>query len=299
MPPRVSASFLAASTSATMRRARLRVQAAQRVGVDPLGVVRASARRPGLTATDAELDHVRDDLDAERLPEQGLGDRADGDAGRGLAGAGPLQDRPGVGVAVLLHAGQVGVAGPGPGQRGVAGLRGQHVRVDRVGRHHGLPLGPLASCRPGSRPGCPGSRRGGRRRGSRPRPARTPSARPGRSRAGGGPAPRAICAGHLDPGRHPVEDGDQRRSVRFPCRQPTQHLISLSCPPKITASAIMSRCDLHGGSWLALRFSRLLSVATGCASPPPTCRTTPSGRPPAPLFKSAPSRSSPPPARCR
>ena len=65
--------------------------------------------------------------------QQRLGDRADRDPGGGLAGAGPLQDRPGVGVAVLLHAGQVGVAGPGPGQRGVAGLRGEQRR-GRPGR---------------------------------------------------------------------------------------------------------------------------------------------------------------------
>ena len=70
------------------------------------------------------------------------------DPGRGLPGAGPLQDRPGVGVAVLLHAGEVGVAGPGPGQRRVAGQRGERGRVDRVGRHDRLPLGPLAVADP-------------------------------------------------------------------------------------------------------------------------------------------------------
>ena len=43
------------------------------------------------------------------------------DAGRGLAGAGPLEHRPGVVEAVLLHADEVGVARPRAGQRGVAG----------------------------------------------------------------------------------------------------------------------------------------------------------------------------------
>ena len=38
--------------------------------------------------------------------------------------------------------------GPGPGQRGVAGLAGQLGRVDRVGGHHGLPLGPFAVADP-------------------------------------------------------------------------------------------------------------------------------------------------------
>jgi len=45
--------------------------------------------------------------------------------------------------AVFLHAGQVGVTGARPGERGVARERLELHRVDRVGRHHLLPLGPL------------------------------------------------------------------------------------------------------------------------------------------------------------
>ena len=70
----------------------------------------------------------RDQPDAERLLQEGRRDRAEGDPGRGLAGAGPLEDRPGVVEAVLLHADEVGVAGPRPGQRRVAGqLLRRHV----------------------------------------------------------------------------------------------------------------------------------------------------------------------------
>ena len=82
------------------------------------------------------------------------------------------------------------MAGPRAGQRRVAGLPGQHAR-----RRPGRPPSPSPTwatrcCRPGSRPGRPGSRRAGRRRGGRPRPARTSSGRRGRSRAGAGPGRR-------------------------------------------------------------------------------------------------------------
>ena len=39
--------------------------------------------------------------------------------------------------------GEIGVPGAGPGQRGVARQRGEHVGIHRVGRHHLGPLGPL------------------------------------------------------------------------------------------------------------------------------------------------------------
>ncbi|SCG08123.1 hypothetical protein GA0115255_123515 [Streptomyces sp. Ncost-T6T-2b] len=86
---------------------------------------------------------MADDLDARGLLEVGAGDGPEGDAGGGLPGAGALQDRPGLVEAVLLHPREVGVAGPGPGQRGVTGELGELLGVDRVGRHDLLPLGPL------------------------------------------------------------------------------------------------------------------------------------------------------------
>ena len=75
-------------------------------------------------------------------------DRAQRHPRRGLPGGGALQDRPGLVEVVLLHADQVGVTGPRTGQRGVAGQRLELGLVDRVGRHHLLPLGPLGVADP-------------------------------------------------------------------------------------------------------------------------------------------------------
>ena len=120
--------------------------------------------------------------------EEGRGDRAQRDPGGGLAGAGALEDRPGVVEAVLLHADEVGVAGPRPGERGVAGQAGElRPRLTGSGAMTRLPLGPLGVADRGSRPGRPWSARGARRRGTRPRPARSSSARRGRSPGGAGP----------------------------------------------------------------------------------------------------------------
>ena len=69
-------------------------------------------RRSAVAARRAHLDHVAEHLGAE-LGEEQLGQRAGGDAGRGLPGAGPLEHVAGVVEAVLLHADEVGVAGPG------------------------------------------------------------------------------------------------------------------------------------------------------------------------------------------
>ena len=86
---------------------------------------------------------MRQDLDAERLPQERPRDGSCRDARRGLAGAGALQHRPGVVEPVLEHARVVGVTGPRPGQRRVAGAVLQHGGIDGVGGHHGLPLRPL------------------------------------------------------------------------------------------------------------------------------------------------------------
>ena len=155
---------------------------------------------------------MRDDLDAERLADQVPGHRADGDPGGGLAGAGALEDRPGVGVAVLLHAGEIGVARAGPGQRGVAGLLGEELGVDRVGGHDRLPLRPLGVADPD------GDRAAERE--AVPHPAedldlvlleRHPRAAPVAEPPAGQLA-LDLGGGHLDAGRHALEHGDQRRA---------------------------------------------------------------------------------------
>ena len=99
-----------------------RVGAAHRVLVDPGQVGRFRDGSLGRHRDLPERDHVGEDLHAEGLLEHPLGDLAERDPGGGPAGAGPLEDRPGVGVPELLHARQVRVAGPWPGQRRVAGL---------------------------------------------------------------------------------------------------------------------------------------------------------------------------------
>ncbi len=86
---------------------------------------------------------MRDDLDAVRLAQQGLRDRTESHPGGGLPGTGALKDGAGVGEAVLLHPGQVGVAGPRPGQRGVTGQPRQLLGVDWVRRHDLAPFRPF------------------------------------------------------------------------------------------------------------------------------------------------------------
>ena len=205
--------------------------------------------------------------------------------GRGLPGAGPLQDRPGVGVPVLLHPGQVGVAGPGAGQRRVAGQPVQHGRVDRVGRHHGLPLGPLAV-------GHPDRHRAAEAQ-SVSDPAddldlvlleRHPRA-PAVAEAAPGQAVRHLGRGHLHPGRHALEDGDERGPVRLTRGQPAQAHGSQSVTgaPRRSPASWASRCSggcpggcLGGPTWTAR--------ASGAA---------PTGPAPAMIANGSPSRTQP------
>ena len=169
-----------------------------------------------------------DDPGADRLLEEVAGHPAERDPGRGLAGGGALEDRPGLVEAVLLHADQVGVAGPGPGQRGVAGQRVELGGVDRVGRHHLLPLGPLGVAdldRDRAALGLavadaaddrdlvllelhPGAAA-----------VAEPAAGQGVGDVGGG---------HPDMGGQPLEDRDQGRAVGLARGQPTQHGVSVS-----------------------------------------------------------------------
>src|SRR5690606_4472718 len=92
----------------------------------------------------AQLDDVAQDADPEDLREERTCDRAESDSSGGFPGTGPLEDRSGFVEAVLLHAYEVGVPGPGAGQRRVAGEAGEHLGVDGISRHHLLPLRPLA-----------------------------------------------------------------------------------------------------------------------------------------------------------
>jgi hypothetical protein len=85
---------------------------------------------------------VADQFDAEVLEEL-RSDGAHGNPGCGFAGACPFQDGACLIEAVLLHAGEVCVAGPRPGQGGVAGLVGEQFGIHRIRGHDLLPLGPF------------------------------------------------------------------------------------------------------------------------------------------------------------
>ena len=92
---------------------------------------------------------MRDDLDAERLAQQRLGDRADARPGRRSPGRWPAPGSAG------RRCGRTSACRPGrrgPGRGRVSGaLRAcpaSTLRVDRVGRHHRLPLGPLGVADP-------------------------------------------------------------------------------------------------------------------------------------------------------
>ena len=117
------------------------VEAAQRVGVERVDVVRMRQRGALGNAHGTDGDGVADEGDAE-LGEEGAGDGAEGDAGGGLAGAGALEHGPGLVEAVLLHADEVGVAGTRTGERGAA-TAAERVGVDRLGAHDLGPLRPL------------------------------------------------------------------------------------------------------------------------------------------------------------
>ncbi len=204
-------------------RAGGRVGAAHRVLVDARQVGWLRHRRVVRHRDSAEGHHVGEDLHAEGLLEHPLGDLAERDPRGGLPRAGPLQNRPGVGVPELLHARQIRVAGPGPGQRGVAGLAVQVFLGHRVGGHDRLPLGPLGVADP-----------------DRDRPAEgdaVPHAagelhlvllelHP-RAAPVAGPPPgerlRHVRAGHPHPGRHAVTDRRERPAMRLARRQPPKH----------------------------------------------------------------------------
>ena len=203
-------------------RARRRVGAADGVLVDPRVVV-----RPGQDAVRhqdrADRDDVADHLGADGLPQERRRDGAEGDPGGGLAGAGPLEHRPGVVEAVLLHARQVGVAGPRAGERGVPRLPGEDLGVDRVGGHDRRPLGPLGVADLDRDRSALGA--------AVPDPAgeRDLVLLEGHPGAPAVPEPAAGQGGvqvgglHLDAGREPLEDGGELLTVRLTCGQPAQH----------------------------------------------------------------------------
>ena len=203
------------------------VEDADRARVDGSEVGGGGQRR-ALDDLAADAHDVREHLDAVRLAQERLGDRAQGDPRGRLPGAGPLEHGTGVVEAVLLHADEVGVTGAGAGQRRVAGEPGEHLGVDGVGRHDRLPLGPLGVADPhGDRPAL---------RQPVPHPAEELDvvALEGHPRA---PAVTEPAAGQLvgervrgrgHAGGEPLEHRHEGGAVGLPGGQPAQHAASLS-----------------------------------------------------------------------
>ena len=103
----------------------------------------ARSANVGRTPADIGLAHLHDvgQHGHAELGEQQLGEGAGSDAGRRLPGAGPLEHVAGVGEAVLLHPGEVGVARADLGQRRLRGARRRgHLVVPLVAAE---PLGVL------------------------------------------------------------------------------------------------------------------------------------------------------------
>ena len=165
-------------------------------------------------------------FDAEGLPQELPGDGAGRDAGSGLAGAGPLEHRAGVVEAVFQHAGVVGVAGPRPGQRGIA--RNLELgRVHRVGGHHRLPLRPfgvadLDGDRAAEGDAVPHPGQHGDLVAFELHPGAAAVAEPA-----AGQLVRDFFGRRLHPGDHAFQHGHQRPAVGFTSSGPSQHVSHL------------------------------------------------------------------------
>jgi hypothetical protein len=147
----------------------------------------------------------------------------------GLPGGGPLEDVTGVDEAVLLHAGQVGVAGPGLGEgllgRTVLG-QDRHLLLPLVGVALPLGVGDLHRHRRAERAAVAD-------------PAQDPDlvdleahARPP---AVAQPAPPQLLLDlldpHLEPGWQPLDDDDEGRSVGLTSGQEAEHGWTLPADP--------------------------------------------------------------------
>jgi hypothetical protein len=210
-------------------RARVRVGAADRVGVDPVEVA-GGRHEPVGYGHGADRDDVAEDVDVCGLGQERLRHCAECDAGGRLARAGPFEDRTGVVEAVFLHADEIGVARARPGERGGAAEAGELRRVDRIGRHDRLPFGPLGVADPHGD-------------GRAHRDAVADAAEevhlvglerhPRAAAITGAAAPelaRDVGTRHPHAGGHPLEDRHQRRAMGLTRGQPAQHSSIVPCP---------------------------------------------------------------------
>ena len=199
------------------------VERAHRTLVDGRQI--AELRRwPVIGFRGADRDDVRQHLDAECLPQQRTGDRACGNPGGRLAGAGPLQDGSCVVEAVFEHARVVGVAGPRPGQRRVAGaLLAEHGCLDRVGGHDRFPLRPfgvadLDGDRAAERDAVADAGEHGDLVLLELHPGAAAVAQPAPGQLAGD-----VVGGDVDAGDHAFDNGHQGAAVGFTSCSPSQH----------------------------------------------------------------------------
>ena len=193
---------------------------------------RARRRRPASAASapsgDARPGRSDTTCETSRTPaacsRNARRDRAERDPRRRLAGAGPLEHRPGVVEAVLLHADEVGVPGPRPGERArCAPVRATSASSHRVGAITS-PTWATRCCRSRSRPGRPGVAAVADAAEQldlvllelHPRAAAV-------AEPAAGEGLLDVRALDLDVGRQPFEDGDERRAVGLTGGHPTQH----------------------------------------------------------------------------
>jgi hypothetical protein len=198
------------------------ISAAHRIGVDCITLFRRrdhAIRQLGR----ADRHDVTDHLGPRRLSQEGLGNGPKGHTCCGFAGAGSLENRSHVVEVVLLNSHEVGVARPRACQRGVARLCGKSLGVHRVGRHDGLPLGPL------------GVTHLDRDRPTHGEPMPHPTNDPNSillelhasaasvTEATAGQLRIDIGRRHLNACREPISDRHQHWAVRLTSCQPTQH----------------------------------------------------------------------------
>ena len=158
-----------------------------------------------------------------------LGDGAGRDAGRRLAGAGPFEHVAGVGEAVLLHPGEVGMAGPHLGERILGGAgRRAHLLVPLVAAEP-LAVLDLDGDRRAERAPVPHAADQGQLvlLEALPRAAAVAEAAPGHLGLD-------VLHRDLEPGGEALDHDDEGLAVRFAGGEITKHRIEATRRPSLT-----------------------------------------------------------------
>ena len=180
-------------------------------------------------------DDVGHETNAGDLLEEGFGEHTERNAGGSLAGARALKDGASLGQVVGQHSGQVRVTWPGPCQRTVtsdlAFVSRSRVdeklrRIDRIGTHHRLPLGPFRVANANSHRGadCHAVTHAGQDRylvGLELLPSALTEATTREATA-------QVLRRHMQPGGQSLDRCEQCGSVRFTGGHPSQH--ASQCP---------------------------------------------------------------------